>query len=219
MNLVAAGVCLAGLIAFGDLLAQEKRAAKKPEPPASVLTHRVDLNFEATPLSDVVSFIQTLTQSSIVLDPNLKDPKLREKLITLTLTDVSMDCALDIILGRSLGYRIKDGVIIISDTEKPTPSPQDPKEEARIQAALKEKKMDVQFEATPLQDVVSYLKTLTDTNMVLDPNVTDTDVREKLITLSLKQVSLSTVLDLLVGKDLEYVIKGNVIVIMAKQGK
>jgi type II secretory pathway component GspD/PulD (secretin) len=194
-------------------LAQDQQAAETAAPPAPLLMKPVDFNFEATPLCDVVNYLKTVTNLNIVLDPNMKDPKVREKLITLKLTDVGLGNALDIILGKSLGYRVKDDVIVITDVEKPTPFPQNCDEEAKLLVALKEEKVDVEFKDAPLEDVVAYLVKLANINIVLDPDVTDFQVRGRLITLSLKQVSLGAALDLIAGKDLEYVIKGNIIVI------
>ena len=214
---------VAGLLVCGNLLAREKKDSGKPSPLAeAVKTKRVDVNFEATPLADVVSFLKTLVEINIVIDPNIKDAETGKKLVTLSLTDVSLGTALDIIVGKNLTYLVKDDFIVITDRDK-QPSQTEAKppteEEVNLQTALKTREVDVNFEATPLSDVVNFLKKVTETNITLDPDIVDPEIRQKLITLSLKGVKLSSVLDLLVGDKLMYVIKGNVVVITEKPGK
>ena len=214
---------VAGLLVCGNLPAQEKKDSGKAAPLAeAVKTKRVDINFEATPLADVVNFLKTLAEINIVIDPNIKDAGTGKKLVTLSLTDVSLGTALDIIAGKNLTYLVKDDLIVITDKDK-QPSQTEAKppteEEVNLQTALKTREVDVNFEATPLSDVVNFLKKVTETNITLDPDIVEPEIRQKLITLSLKGVKLSSVLDLLAGDKLMYVIKGNVIVITEKPGK
>ncbi len=100
----------------------------------------------------------------------------------------------------------------VSYPEEKAPS----EREALLREALKSKRVDINFEATPLADVVNFLKTLADVNIVLDPNLEDKETREKLITLVLSDVTLGAALDFIVGKDLIYTIKNDAIFITTK---
>jgi len=216
---MVAGILLAAGIVLGDLLAQEKPDSKRPVMPSKALkTKRVDVNFEATPLKDLVNFLRTLADVNIVLDSNM-DRDVQERLISLSLSDVTLGTALDVIVGKKLAYAVKEDVIVITvppmrsgQAKQKPPS----KEALNLLATIKSKRIDVKFEATPLTDALKSLRTLTKTNIVLDPDIEDREAGERPITLSLTNVKLASLLDLLAGNELTYVVKGNVIVITRK---
>ena len=76
------------------------------------LEKEIEFSFVRTPLKDVVNFIGQVVQKNIVLDPKAvaKD----ERLVTLTVRRIPLKKALDLILGKDMGYIIKDRAIFIS---------------------------------------------------------------------------------------------------------
>jgi len=100
----------------------------------------------------------------------------------------------------------------VSYPEEKAPS----EKEALLKDALKSKRVDINFEATPLPDVVNFLKTLVDVNIVLDPGL-EKEVTERLVTLTLTDVTLGAALEFIVGKDLIYIIKNDAIFITTKE--
>lgn len=88
--------------------------------------------------------------------------------------------------------------------------------EAMLKQALKERRVDINFEATPLSDVVNFLRSLVDLNIVLDPNLEDKEIRERLISLQLSDITLGAALDFICGKDLIYIVKNDAILITTR---
>ena len=222
-----AGFALCGVLALGLLVArgipaQDKEKPKEGDLAQVVKTLQVNFDFEATPLRDAVSYLQTSSAINIVLDPHM-DRSFGERLVTLTLKDVTLATALDLLLGKDLAYVVKDEVVVITNRDGQTSAPaaeaNPPSAAEAAGRAILKKDVDVAYEATPLADVVSYLRHLTKANIVFDPYLTHPDVRKKLITLTLHDVTLASALDVILGKDLTYVVKENVIVITEKSGK
>jgi hypothetical protein len=225
-------VLATGIAAFGRLSAQEggTRAGAAPPPTAKagpiqevLRTKRVDVNFEGTPLADVLNYLRSRTNINIVLDPNLQDEEGRERLITFAAQDVSLEAFLDIIAGRRLVYEVKENVVVITRREPTTaaPAPAGPptEQETQLRERLKTNKVDINFEATPLSDVIAFLRGQSKLNIVLDPDIEDDEIRHRLVTLRLNDVSLGAVLELIAGKDIVVTVKDNVVVLSERAPK
>lgn len=87
--------------------------------------------------------------------------------------------------------------------------------EKLLESALKEKRVDISFESTPIADVVSFLRTLVEMNVALDKAVPE----DTTITLELKDVSLESALKniCMLGENLTYTIKNDAIWITTKE--
>jgi len=79
------------------------------------LQEPVSFDFVETPLEDVVTFLRQITEINFVLD-NRALQGLNNNLVTLKVTDMKTDAALDWILRMvGLKYTLQDGAIFISD--------------------------------------------------------------------------------------------------------
>ena len=227
MGMPAILLLVAGVAVCGRVSAQEggaPHAAKKAVSVQEVLkTKRVDANFESTPLADAVNFLRSLTDINIVLDPNIQDQEGREKIITITVKDVSLEAFLDIIVGRRLAYEVKENVVVITRREPtaaaPAPARPPTERETQLREGLKTKMVDLNFEATPLPDVIAFLQNLTKMNIVLDPDIEDEEIRGRHVTLALNNVSLGATLDFIAGKDMIVTVKDNVAVLGERSPK
>ena len=78
---------------------------------------RISLNFTDTPLPEVVSFMQEVTQLNIMIDRRaIEDPE--SKTVTFKVEELAFDQALDLILKMAdLAYRIDEGVIVVTSKE------------------------------------------------------------------------------------------------------
>ncbi|MBI2922527.1 MAG: hypothetical protein HYY18_15860 [Planctomycetes bacterium] len=78
---------------------------------------RISLNFTDTPLPEVVSFMQEVTQLNIMIDRRaIEDPE--SKTVTFKVEELAFDQALDLILKMAdLAYRVDEGVIVITSKE------------------------------------------------------------------------------------------------------
>jgi len=85
--------------------------------------------------------------------------------------------------------------------------------ERKLRAALK-KRMSCSFEDTPLRDVVAFLRQMTQTNFVLDQAAIAKG--EPLVTMTLKDVTVESVLNLALGQEFEWVIRDEVIFISTR---
>jgi len=80
------------------------------------LQKEVEFSFEGTPLKDVVDFLRQVVQKNLVLDE--RSIAEDERLVTMTLSKVPLQSALNLILGQDMGYIIKDGAIFISTRDR-----------------------------------------------------------------------------------------------------
>ena len=87
--------------------------------------------------------------------------------------------------------------------------------ERQLDRMLDEKRVDISFESTPILDVVNFLRTLVEMNIILHSEVPE----DTTITLDLKDVSLRAALDniCMLGEDLDYAIREEAIWIMPKE--
>ena len=78
---------------------------------------KISLNFTDTPLPEVVSFMQEVTQLNIMVDRHsIEDPE--SKTVTFKVDELAFDQALDLILKMAdLGYEVDQGVIVLRSKE------------------------------------------------------------------------------------------------------
>jgi len=108
------------LVDEGSLSDEERKNIFGGRPPlwlsdiTEKLGMKVTFDFVETPLRDIVSFLQQMTDANIILDRNaLKEVPNPE--VTLKVTDMKLGEALDWMLGAAnLGYAYADGAIYIS---------------------------------------------------------------------------------------------------------
>ncbi len=182
-------------------------------------TTRVDVNFEATPLADVVNFLRALTKLNIVLDPDIEDRSIGQRLVTLTLRQTCLDDALGLVAGQDMACHLVDNVVVIRERSPRTVAagPQPADSEARVRNRLQTRRTSVEHKGEPLSEVVAQLAAVADIPIVFDPAILDwEEVKERPVILAMKNASLGTILEVLIGKDLVWVVKGEAVVITRK---
>lgn len=162
------------------------KAGRRPagEPPrselvAAALKKKVSLDFVETPLQDVLSFISSQVDVTFILDAEAVPDHASS--VTLKVTDMALDHALSwLCVPIGLVYAERDGAIAITSRarlDKTFPpkrlgrwfvSP--PEDAASVQKKLAAR-ISFDFVETPLQDVASFLSSLTGVRLDVDPGL------------------------------------------------
>lgn len=96
---------------------EEKVAPENQEIYDKLKTIKVDIDAPNIPLPNVIDFIRDYTKLNIVFD--VKDKDLSQELITIKIKEIPLENALKIILDqKGLGYKVENGVIVITTPEK-----------------------------------------------------------------------------------------------------
>ena len=171
------------------------RAPEAEKDIAAALAEPVSFDFIATPLADVLAFLRNLKKIDIVVDQRTV-PRLGDLDITLKLEKVPLRDALDWVLRLcDLGYDVRDGVVFVStkqglqEHELARPVVYDAAEWKALDA-LMERRISFDFIATPMPDVVAFLRNWTKSNIVLDRR----DLPRRTVTLKVKKMKLKTAL-------------------------
>jgi len=140
-------------------------------PMSAVMAEPVSFDFRATPLKDVAAFLRNLTKANIIVDE--RAVRARKDLdVTLHLEKVDLKTALKWVCRlMDLAYTVRDEAIYITTRrhlvglEKTVVY--DPEAWKPFKAALNER-VSMDFVATPLDDVVAFLRNLKKVNIVVD---------------------------------------------------
>jgi len=169
--------------------------AQKQEPKVTEVlqTKRVTLNFPDTPLAEAVAFLQDISGLNLVLLPEVAP----EGAISLRLRDVSLQSALELmLLAQGLeSTETCQSVVIGKGPERVVPVGFARQEVAKYPAAylaLKQNRLTVNFDGTPLEDVLDFLRDLSGLNFYLAKNVD----RAAPVTLRLRDVTMESALAL-----------------------
>jgi type II secretory pathway component GspD/PulD (secretin) len=163
---------LASLVALScPVFAQEKKEEpkkeepkkddKKPEDPNAAIKKRLDgqkltVNFDDTPLAEVMEFLHELTSVSFVFSKDAR-AKTADAKVKLKEKDALLKAILDKALGgQKLAYEVWKGVIFVSakDEKKDVPSV---KLEGDAKKKLEGKRLTLNFPDTPLSEVLQFL--------------------------------------------------------------
>jgi hypothetical protein len=174
---------------------------------------RVAIAFENTPMRDVVNFLRSLTKINIAL----VGEKISKVTKTMELRDARLGDVMRLVAGPDGRLAVISNCVclgVAKDVEavfrKKAIIPENPKEnEIKLYGSLKEKRLDVSFESTPLVDVVNYLRGIANCNLVADDKI----LKDREVTFELRRASLDTVLRVMCGPELNYGIGQEVIYI------
>jgi len=145
------------------------------------LSRKVTFEFIDTPLTEALQFLQTLTDSTIICDPVASADKY-ETPITLNVANMPLSVALRWILKLvDLDYGLVDGAAFISTPKRIVSTRRalharrfaenvrpDEKWSRAIRRKLR-RRVTFEFAETPFGEAIAFLRTLTGTNMILDP--------------------------------------------------
>lgn len=135
------------------------------------LSRKVSFEFVDTPLSEAVAFIQSLTKTSIVLDPALANAGP----VTLKVTDMPIDLALKWIAKLTDGeIELRDGACYM----RAKPAGQGPPQPAQLvlesprdSLAPLDRKVSFEFTETPSDEALDFVRALTNVSIVVDPKM------------------------------------------------
>jgi len=224
-----------------DRLAELKAESPATQPQKSpavlkieaALAKPVSLDFDQTPLSEMIDFIRAFSGINIALDRMAtEDVGITPKtVVTMKFKTVSLRSALALILNQfDLEYVITGNVLMITTSEKAirlaatgrahrvTGSPRTKATEA-IELALT-KPVTVNFEKSPLPEVLDFFRAFSGQNFVLDQKALDDwgKVEDARVDMKLADVSLGAALRLILGRlGLGYRVWHEVILITTKE--
>ena len=161
-------------------------------------SRKVSLNFQGTPLEEAVNFLRDISGLNFALLPD-EDPTVG---VTLRLVDISLTNAFKLILASDsdLESRIQGNVIVIGRDFAPVAPKKWTAQEVKANPDAAWKvlsiRVTVNFDGTPLEEVLSFLSDITGLKLSLNEAARAANPD---ISLSLKQVSLGDFLALVCG--------------------
>ncbi|MBE7462593.1 MAG: hypothetical protein HS116_03765 [Planctomycetes bacterium] len=135
------------------------------------MRRKVDFEFVDTPLSEAVGFLQSLTKTTIVIDPALANAAA----VTLKVTDMRIDLALEWIAKLSEGEtELRDGAYYLYAKPAGQSPPQTAQlvlESPRETMAQLDRSVSFEFVEAPFDEALEFLRTLANTNITVDPRI------------------------------------------------
>ncbi|MCY3019979.1 MAG: STN domain-containing protein [Planctomycetota bacterium] len=176
-RLLAASACVFGVVCL-------LRAGEAPPPEKwedalrKQLERKVSFKFVDTPLCDAIAFFTSFTKQNIIVGPDaLKDAPA----VTLEVKDLSMSEALKQVLDKA-GLEFQQGDMALYIVKKGTPQRELLKPitpvtewEKALHKAL-QRKVTFEFVDTPLDEAFSFLRSLVNVPMMLDPKLLADDL-------------------------------------------
>jgi RNA polymerase sigma-70 factor (ECF subfamily) len=183
------------------------------------LSRRVSFEFVDTPLTDAIAFLGNVTGVKMVLDPQIAAAG--QAKITLRVTDMTVELALQwVVRLAELDYTVTAEGVVISKAKAQAaaaPSEQEPPWVQEIRKKL-QRRVTFEFVETPLTEGVSFLRSLTNVNMVVDPKALAAGQAK--ITLRVTDVTMEEALKKIVQQaGMEYDFRDQAIFIGRDMGK
>lgn len=190
MRSIRIGLALLLGLAFSGPVAVAEDAKESPdEVVRKGLAKKLTVNFDATSLDQVLTFVQDLTGINLVVDLAL-DTK---QTVTLQLEDVTVRSLLDLATASvdDVTYAIWRGTLFFTSRKnpKPAPPPADLTDAAR---KLASRPVSLNFPRTPLRDAVAFVSDITGMKLVVDRAVED-----RIVSFRLKDLSVEAALDVI----------------------
>ncbi|MCO5166058.1 MAG: hypothetical protein M9894_06785 [Planctomycetes bacterium] len=192
------------LVALAPAAAQDKPsppqapvATDDPEQAARAeieagLDRRLSVRFDATPLEEVVAFVQDLTGLNVALDP---EAAAVDHPVTLALQDVTLRAVLDQALaGSGVQMRVWSGALVLTRGGKDLGDPPRPGNGPAAQAAAG-RRLSLELSGTPLAEVLDFLGEVTSLDVVVAADA-QRRVDDAAVRLRLRDVSLGQALTL-----------------------
>jgi len=189
--------------------------------PEDLLEEYISFRFFTRPLRNVAALLTDLKKVDIIVDPRAGDPP-----VTAGADAVKLKEALRrICKSTGTDYLIRGKTIIISTKrligarQAAEQALHDPKADQRIAAALGQP-VSFDFIATPLDDVIAFLRNLMRINIIVDKRaISEAGDRNLDVTLRLDKVKLRDALDWILRLvDLQYTVRCGAIFVSTKEG-
>lgn len=157
------------------------------------LDRKVSFEFNNTPLSEALQFLQTLTRTSVVVDPRMPRAKGRTA-VTLKVSDVPLRDAVERILSPvGLAWAVRNEALYIHEKGAPETEVARPKLSKVLEDRLA-KKVTFEFVETPLTEAVRFLGQLSGVTIDL-PNAVAHKKGHTPITLKVTNMPLRLAID------------------------
>lgn len=181
----------AASVAWAQAPAKDERAAKVQQ----ALEQKVILDFEDTPIQDVVTFVAEISKVNMLLDFHAVPPEGRP--ITMKVKDMPLKAVLDFVSKQAgLKYAVRSGVVFISNDEglawNPVKAPS-----AEPTGKLKEalaRPVTLDFADTPMGDVATFVSDFAGVSIVADKSAEKAQVTVKVKDIPLKDALELTVI-------------------------
>lgn len=205
------------------LLLAAPLAAQEPAPPPPpekkdaraeieqvLASRKVTLNFPDTPVEEVVAFLQDLTGLNVVLDPRVD----LQAVVNLQVRDLGLGKALGLICeGAGLKHRVWCDVLYLAPKDATLPDPPALPEGDGAAKKVREQRMTLNFDQTPLKDALSFVRDVTGLDALVTSEASKL-ARDATVTLRLRNVPLASALSLaLVPHGLTWGLKDGALVV------
>ncbi|MBI3828907.1 MAG: hypothetical protein HY291_05290 [Planctomycetes bacterium] len=164
------------------------------------LSRHVSFEFVDTPLEEAIAFLDSLTKVNFILDPKASAKGDGKIPITLRVADMELETALAWILRlANMEYDLRNQAVFIF-----RPDPVMPKATAQAQSlpeaiqAKMSRKITLDFKDTPLDEAISFLRSLTNITIILDPKLQQAGTTG--ISLAVKDLPIGEVLKKILEK-------------------
>lgn len=188
---------------------------------------RVDLDFTDTPLSEVMAFLRDFSGLNVVLDDSRvafeNGPR-----ITMRVRDLPLHDSLQLMCRmHQLVPMVHEGALVITTADgqgklrrlaeaRAARAAGQPAATEGVAATLARLKVSINFEAAPLDDVLSFLRDLAQINILLQSSAGEA-IGARPVSLQLRDLTLGRALALVCDlQGLEYAVEQGVVVIRAR---
>jgi hypothetical protein len=171
-----------------------------------------EVQFDGNSFNDVIEFLRDVTQTNLLVDwPVLKAAGIdkEETKISLHLRNVTFGKALELILHEAggkkalLAYMIKNGGIVITTREKILQDNPPLMTDEALQQLLNKPLPEIKFDDNPFNDVIEFLRDVTQANLLVDWKVLNDFGIDKETKISLQQLRGVTL-----GQALDHILRG-----------
>ena len=187
------------------------------------------LTWEQVNLDTAVSYLATITGVSFYVTPKLRAEKLEDIAIDIAMDDVCVSDVLDLLTNPyGCAWRVRGGIVQLGTNEEfdvsyklDVGSTKDAVAEAMLRKKIDATKVTLRVKEQKLPEVVKTLQIQTGFNIVIDPRISSELAMATVSSLSLTDVAVSTVLNMLADQggdeSIVWTVRGNVILITSNE--
>lgn len=163
-------------------------------------TTKVDLDFTDSTLVDILDFVQQFARVNILIDPAALE--LAEKKYTFAAKDLALNKVLALLADTShLAFENRKGILVWTTPDRlqalkqipaiaaPEGAPED---DVKVSNSLGSIRISLNFTDTPMDETMSFIREVTQLNVIVDQ-----DCAGKTVTLRLDEASLRDALELI----------------------
>ncbi|MEK7470172.1 MAG: tetratricopeptide repeat protein [Planctomycetota bacterium] len=183
-------------------------------------TTKIDLDFTDSTLYDILDFLQEFARVNILVDPAAAE--LAEKKFTFAVKDLALNKVLALLADSThLSFVNRKGILLWSTPERIAALQQNPaiqagedaaEDDKKVSRSLESIKISLNFTQTPVDETMSFIREVTQLNVIVDDSC-----KQKTVTLKLDETTLRDALELIAfGSGLDIKISNGALVVKAK---